>query len=161
LVGLALAAEAAAGDEAARAKDFTALLSADRRPGRGELTLAAIHLIYYPQPDLLSKLLERWPVVLTLPNASERSEVALALLAAAGASGDRDRFTKLRDQAVSADLISHAAGQRITEGFFPNGTLPQMDRMLPSLPGLFLELNYALNDWGRRVELAKGSNRRS
>ncbi|WP_438481021.1 tetratricopeptide repeat protein [Oleiharenicola lentus] len=153
VVRLALAAEAVAGDQLARRRDAKQLLASERQPGESEITVVAIHLIRYPDAELLEAVVNLWRVIAALPNPADQLEATIALLAAAGAGAHKESFNRVRDDAVTAKIISYATGNRLTDAFFPEEGKPRVERVLPSLPGLSLELNYALIEWSQRAAL--------
>jgi hypothetical protein len=122
------------------------LLAADTSPASVELVCA--HLIHHPDPYILGKLFAavgQRP----FPAESDRLGAYTSLFCAAGVAGDWARL-----HSAAAELKSITGTQftalDMAEAYFRGDTQPRVtiDRCLRSLPGLPVEISYALYEKG-------------
>lgn len=140
---LAFAAYAELNEPARLQQDFAALLAPTRQLQAAEITLLAVHLVHYPNQNLLNLTVAALPRVPAKP-ADAGMEAAIGLFCAAGVQGDAAAMAKVKQ--VIADKYSlKASGLDRLESFFL-GTQPHrpIEALLPGLAPLSLELNYAL-----------------
>ena len=86
---LIFAAYAVQKNRARLIEEYRALLSVDRKIKSAECTLLAVHLVSYPDPDLLKLLVNTLPR-LPIEPADAWMEAALAMFCAAGVQGNEE-----------------------------------------------------------------------
>lgn len=140
---LVFAAYAAMGDQARLLREFSALLSAERKVSAAEIVLLAVHLVEYPDLNLLAMLgdaLTRVP----LDPAEERLEAIIAVFCAAGVAEDEVQMARAR-KLITDTFATVPLGLTKLEAFFlGKSAAKRIERLLPGLNPLPLELNYAL-----------------
>lgn len=140
---LVFAGYAALGDKTRLVREFSALLSNTRKLRAAEITLLAVHLVEYPDQDLLQMLgeaLDRVP----LDPPGDRLEAAIAFFCAAGVQGDKDQMDRAK-QLIADTFSTNPMGLTQLEAFFlKKSSVTRIERLLPSINPLPLELNYAL-----------------
>ena len=113
--------------------------------GARELELVSAQLVRHPDPAVLAAL-ARSVDRARLPAGAEASAGCAAYYVACAVAGDWDQAK------VAADLLREATGARLTslggvEAFFrAKGATVQVERVLPLLPTLPLDMIYALYD---------------
>jgi hypothetical protein len=126
-------------------QEFSALLAPQRNLSAPECTLLAVHLITYPDPELLSMLcdsLNRVP----LEPANSWMESAIAVFCAAGVQNDAGQMERIRTL-IQRNFNITPVGLDTLELFFQGKiAIKRIERLLPGLSPLSLELNYALLD---------------
>lgn len=146
LLPLVLAARARAGDFAGLDQETEVLLA---RPGAAELQLLGQHLVIFPQPRLLARVLATLPGV--SPAGEEWRSALLALYCAAGVQKDRAGLREVRDrfepvfgetQSGLAELELFFLGRLDARPFFT---------VLPRVDPLPAELLYTMLD--RHLEI--------
>jgi tetratricopeptide (TPR) repeat protein len=142
---LALAAYSAAGDSARVEREFVAFLVPGRALQAPELTLLALHLITYPDPRLLSMLVNALERIKYAP-ADERIEAILTVFCAAGVEGNLPDMKLARDR-LAADVAIGPNLLRDLQLFFIKPAYPrQAAQPIPQLSLLSLECTYAILD---------------
>lgn len=140
---LVFAAYATMGDRDRLQREFASLLAIDRSITPTEIVLLAVHLVDYPDPVLL-KMVSEALVRLPLDPVEARLEAVIAVFCAAGVQGDDKQMAQTRK--LIADTFSTVPlGLTKLEAFFlERSTSTRIERLLPTLNPLPLELNYAL-----------------
>jgi len=124
-------------------REVSSLLGVERKITPTEIVLLAVHLVDYPDPILLT-MVGRALVRLPLDPAEARLEAIIAVFCAAGVEGDEEQMAQARK--LIADTFSTVPlGLTKLEAFFMGKSAStRIERLLPSLNPLPLELNYAL-----------------
>jgi tetratricopeptide (TPR) repeat protein len=145
---LALSAYAALGDRARLKQQVADLLASGSGSLSAKLTLVAEHLIVHPDAEVLAEIIPALGEGRAIA-ASERRDVWLALLCAAGASGDKDTFHAL--EAKAAPVLSATGLDGLTGYYFPpvgtvvRGALPPLEIGSMSLAYALMERAAAPN----------------
>jgi hypothetical protein len=126
-------------------QEFAALLSPQRDLSATECTLMAVHLISYPDPDLLNMLGEALPRV-PLDPANAWMEAAIAVFCAAGVQKDTAQMDGIRKLIQTNFDITPVGLDTLGLFFLGKVEIKRVEVLLPGLSPLSLELNYALLD---------------
>lgn len=142
---LAFAAYAKMGDRARLKAEFTALLAPERQLRPAECTLLAVHLVEYPDAELVNLLvnaLDRLPK----DPADAWLEAAMAVFCAAGVAGDEAAMETVKRAVRDTYAIRLSSLDGLQLYFLRKSAISRIELILPSLNPLSLELNYALLD---------------
>lgn len=142
---LAFAAYAKMGNRDRLKSEFTALLASDRQLRPAECTLLAVHLVEYPDPELVAMLvnaLDRLPK----DPADAWLEAAMAVFCAAGVAGDEASMEVVKRIVRDTYAISMSSLDGLQLFFLRKSAISRIEFILPSVNPLSLELNYALLD---------------
>lgn len=140
---LVFAGYAALGDKERLVREFSALLSVKRKAGAAEITLLSVHLVDYPDKDLLEMLGEALGRV-PLDPPGDRLEAAITFFCAAGVEADKKQMDRAK-QLIADTFSTNPLGLTQLEAFFlKKSSITRIERLLPSINPLPLELNYAL-----------------
>jgi hypothetical protein len=140
---LTLATYAAAGNRAQLRLEFSSFLAPDRKLTAAELELLALHLVTYPDSELLQWVaaakdrLDNEPI-------GPRVQALLTMFCAAGVQQDRALMDDLKIKVKAILGIELNALNRLQGFFMRDGSESHLERLLPGLYPLSLELNYAL-----------------
>ena len=131
------------GDRARLHREFSSLLAIERSITPTEIVLLAVHLVDHPDPVLLKMVTEAL-VRLPLEPVDERLEAVITVFCAAGVQGNEVEMARARK--LIADTFSTVPlGLTKLESFFlGQSASTRIERLLPSLNPLPLELNYSL-----------------
>lgn len=140
---LALAAHAGLQDRERLAKEFAALLDPQRDLHPSELTLLAVHLVKYPDPQLLRPVIAALPRVLGSAE-NPALETALAVFCAAGVQRDAAGMQQVKQVLQDTHALKLQGVDRLERFFLGTGGGTRIESVLPTLTTLSLELNYAL-----------------
>ncbi|MFI5357313.1 MAG: tetratricopeptide repeat protein [Opitutales bacterium] len=140
---LALAAYANLGDKSELRRDFSALLSPARPLQAPELTLLAVYLVNYPDPDLLKLVEGALGRVLVAPT-DQGMEAAIAVFCAAGVQADRAGMQQVKELVTRIFSMDPVGLDRMQVFFTGQSEIRPIEALLPRLKPLSLELNYAL-----------------
>lgn len=140
---LALAAHAGLQDQARLHGEIAALLDPRRDLHPSELTLLAVHLVSYPDPQLLGAVIAALPRVM---GATENPglESALAVFCAAGVQRDAAGMQRVKQLLQDSYALNLHGTDRLERFFLGTGGAARIESVLPTLTTLSLELNYAL-----------------
>ena len=105
----------------------------------------AVHLISYPDPDLLNMLGEALPRV-PLDPANAWMEAAIAVFCAAGVQKDTAQMDGIRKLIQTNFDITPVGLDTLGLFFLGKVEIKRVEVLLPGLSPLSLELNYALLD---------------
>ncbi len=140
---LVFAAYATLDDRARLHREFSSLLAAERNITSTEIVLLAVHLVDYPDPVLL-KMVSEALIRVPLDPAEARLEAVISVFCAAGVQGDEEHMALAR-KLITDTFSTVPLGLTKLEAFFlGKSALTRIERLLPSLNPLPLELNYAL-----------------
>jgi len=142
---LLLAIYATGGAKDRLRQEFGVLLAPSRRVSAAEVTLLAVHLVNYPDRDLLrmvSQTLGRLPA----EPAEARVEAAIAVFCAAGVQKDSAEMGEVLRLLSESFGISPVGLRKLQLFFDGKGAVTHIETLLPSINSLSLELNYALLD---------------
>lgn len=142
---LVFASYAAMGDRARLQAEFSALLAPSRQLRPAEVTLLAVHLVTYPDPELLGMLTQAIKRLPTDP-ADAWLESVVAVFCAAGVAQDATAMQALRAMVTSTYAISPTSLNELEKFFLKKSEVTRIESVLPSLNPLSLEVNYALLD---------------
>jgi len=108
-----------------------------------EIVLLAVHLVDYPDPVLL-KMVGEALIRVPLDPAEARLEAVIAVFCAAGVQGNEEQMALAR-KLITDTFSTVPLGLTKLEAFFlGKSSSTRIERLLPSLNPLPLELNYAL-----------------
>ncbi|MBW7894619.1 MAG: hypothetical protein H3C27_05845 [Opitutaceae bacterium] len=142
---LIFAAYAQMGDRARLKAEFAALLSPERRPGAGEFTLLAVHVVDFPNAELAAMLVAALPRLPTVP-ADAWLQAAVAVFCAAGSVGDEAGMVEVKRLIQASYDIKLTSLDGLRLYFLKQSGISRIESILPSINPLSLELNYALLD---------------
>ncbi|MCC6414351.1 MAG: hypothetical protein IT582_00355 [Opitutaceae bacterium] len=142
---LIFAAYAQMGDRARLKAEFAALLSPERRPGAGEFTLLAVHVVDFPNAELAAMLVAALPRLPTVP-ADAWLQAAVAVFCAAGSVGDEAGMVEVKRIIQASYDIKLTSLDGLRFYFLKQSGISRIESILPSINPLSLELNYALLD---------------
>ncbi|MCF7689721.1 MAG: hypothetical protein K9M98_12770 [Cephaloticoccus sp.] len=135
-------------------QEFRALLAPKRNLRAAECTLLAVHLIKYPDPVLLSMLVEATKRLPVEP-ADAWMESALAVFCAAGVQGKAEQMHAVKQMITDTYAISPLGLSGMELFFLGKSEQALIETFLPNLNPLSLELNYALLDRYYKMPPAK------
>lgn len=140
---LIFATYAELGDKIRLHREFSGFLARDRKIRASEVTLLAVHLINYPDQELLTMLGSALPrVPMTQPE--KRLEAAIGVFCAAGIMADSKEMEAAK-KLISETFESNPLGLVQLELFFMGkSSASRIESLLPTINPLSLELNYAL-----------------
>lgn len=140
---LILALQASARNGPQLEQGFTTLLAPDRQLQAPTVTVLAVHLVTFPDAKLLGRLLDALPRVLDTREDSAL-EAAIAVFCAAGVQQDQagmDAVEKLVSDRLALNPVSM---KRLEDYFLHPDDNVGLEKLLPGVNPLSLELNYAL-----------------
>jgi len=145
LARLAFALYALKGDTARLEREFAALLSPTRELHPYEVSLLAIHLVNWPDPELLARVCEAFRRMPSEPLAVQL-ETGLAVFCAAGVQRNHQRMTEVQSHMTRTTKIPLSSMSRLGLYFMTDTGKLRIENLLPQQNSLSLELNYALLD---------------
>ncbi len=140
---LAFALYAQRGDTARLEREYDVLLAPGRVLRGHELSLLAIHLVEWPDPQLLAKVCAALPRLESEP-IEIQLEAGLAVFCAAGSAGDSDRMAEIQRQLTKTTKIPLTGMNRLGAFFLAERGKARIESILPQQNSMSLELNYAL-----------------
>ncbi len=143
LARLTLAMYAAEGNDAQRRREFISFLAPERKLKAAELELMALHLIEYPNPELLT-LVAKAKDRLDHEPIGPKAQALVTVFCAAGVQGNKAQMEEVKTKVKSVLGTDLNALNRLEGFFLRDGTEQHIERLLPGLYPLSLELNYAL-----------------
>ncbi|QYM78760.1 hypothetical protein K0B96_15870 [Horticoccus luteus] len=154
---LVLAAHAVGHNRAALEREAQQLVAPERGAGATGVTVLALHLIAYPDPDLLTLCITAWRRLPRAP-AEGRDDATEALYFAAILAGAKEDLPELRAALVDAKRSNPMSLNRVEELLRQRAVDWPVQAMLPLVQPMSLELNYALLE--KYYALQQASERR-
>jgi len=140
-----LAAYAMMGDTLRLNREFDALLAPGRRVSGAELSLLALHLVRYPDPTLLTKVMAATDRIGSEPG-NARLEAYLNVFCAAGVQANQPAMRLMEKRLAATASVSVTAFSQF-EVFFPGlASGGKYNAPLPALNPFSLECTYAVLD---------------
>jgi hypothetical protein len=124
---------------------FAGLLAPDRALNAAEVTLLAVHLVDYPDADLLRQVVAALPRVLN-QEKDAGLEAATAVFCAAGVLADEAVMNQVQKKVGDTFAINPTGMQRLELFFLEKSPVSHIGTLLPAVKPLSLELCYALLD---------------